>query len=124
MSRPLIAQKVATPAQLEESTSAIHMECYRIGNCGAIVTRENVADARDTPDFRWHLALAHPQRPPTWDEINIARELLPDDLHICMPFPHSGFLPKEGLDLHFWEIKDENLTGQWEYDSVVDRDPE
>lgn len=119
-----MAQKVATPPQIEEQLGgALLIECFRIGNCAAIVTREDVADERArSRDFRWHLTLSHSERPPTWDEINIARDLLPDDLHVCVPFPHSGFRPKEGLSVHFWEVKDENLTGKWEYDSVVARE--
>lgn len=126
MSRPLIAQKVATPPQIEEQMgTALHIECYRIGNCAAILSREDVADATDqTRDYRWHLQLSHSQRPPTWDEINIAQGLLPDDIHFCLPFPRSGFRPKEGLSVHFWEVSDSNLTEQWEYASVVNRDPE
>lgn len=120
-----MAQRVATPPQIEEQLGgALVIECYRIGNCAAIVSRVDVADERAaTRDFRWHLALSHAERAPTWDEINIARELVPDDLHFCMPFPHSGFSPKEGLSVHLWEVKDVNLTEQWEYDSVLHRDP-
>jgi hypothetical protein len=121
--RPLIAQRMATPPQIEEQLGgALVIECYRIGNCAAIVSRRDVADGRSqTRDFRWHLTLSHSERAPTWDEINIARTLLPDDIHFCVPYPHSGFAPKEGLSFHFWEIKDSNLTEQWEYDSVLDR---
>ena len=126
VSRPLMAQRVATPPGLEEQiAAALHIECYRIGNCAAVVTREDIADKRaEERDYRWHVALSHSQRMPTQDEINIARELVPDDIHFCLPFPHSGFQPKEGLSVHLWEIKDGNLTEQWEYDSVVSRDPE
>lgn len=122
MARPLMAQRVATPPNIEEQISAIHIECYRIGNCAAIVTRENVADARNTPNFRWHLQLAHPERAPTWDEIKIGRTLLPDDIHVAFPFPHTGFAPKEGNELHLWEVHDDDLTGRWEYDSVLHRE--
>lgn len=123
--RPLMAQRVPTPPEVEEQLGgALLIECYRIGNCAAIVSRVDVADERSqSRDYRWHLALSHAQRAPTWDEINIARDLVPDDLHFCMPFPHSGFSPKEGNSVHLWEVKDENLTEQWEYDSVVNRDP-
>ena len=122
--RPLMAQRVPTPPSIEEQLgSALHIECYRIGNCAAIVSRRDVADNRSqSRDFRWHLTLSHAERAPTWDEINIARDLVPDDVHLCVPFPRSGFAPKEGLSLHFWEVKDDNLTEQWEYDSVVNRD--
>jgi hypothetical protein len=124
MTRPLMAQKVATPPQIEEQLgAALLIECFRIGNCAAIVTREDVADQREqSRDFRWHLTVSHPERPPTSVEIEIARELIPDDLHFCMPFPHSGFPPKEGNSVHLWEIKDSNLTEQWEYASVIARD--
>jgi hypothetical protein len=121
-----MAQRVATPPQIEEQMgTALHIECYRIGNCAAILSREDVADAKDASrDYRWHLQLSHSERPPTWDEINIAKDLLPDETHFCLPFPRSGFRPKEGLSVHFWEVRDKNLTEQWEYASVVDRDPE
>jgi hypothetical protein len=126
MARPLMAQKVATPVEIEEQIGgALHIECHRIGNCAVVISRVDVADKRSADrDFRWHLELSHSQRPPTGDEINIARDLLPDNIHFCMPFPQSGFRPKEGLSLHFWEVKDSNLTEQWEYDSVVSRDPQ
>lgn len=84
-----------------------------------------MADNRSqSRDFRWHLTLSHSERSPTWDEINIARDLVPDDVHLCVPYPRSGFAPKDGLSLHFWEVKDDNLTEQWEYDSVVNRGDE
>jgi hypothetical protein len=122
--RPLMAQKVATPPQIEEQLGgALLIECYRIGNCAVILSRSDVADGRNrTRDFRWHLELSHAERSPTWDEIEIARGLLPEEVHFCLPFPRAGFRPKEGLSLHFWEVKDDNLTEQWEYDSVVHRD--
>lgn len=124
--RPLIAQRVATPPQVEEQMgAALHVECYRIGNCAAVISRKDIADGRAAErDFRWHLEVSHAERPPTWDEINIARELLPEELHFAMPFPRAGFRPKEGLSVHFWQVHDDNLTEQWEYDSVVHREPE
>lgn len=126
MSRPLIAQKVATPAALEEQLgSALLIECYRIGNTAAIVTRENVAAVTDpAADFRWHLSLAHPERRPTWEEFEIGMKLLPDDQHYGMAFPHSGYAPKNAQAIDIWELHDGALTERWEYDSVVDRPPE
>lgn len=119
----LIAQRMPTPPEVAEQLgNPLVVECYRIGNCAVIVSRRDVADARSqSRDFRWHLTLSHAERAPTWEEINVARTLVPDDVHLCVPFPRSGFRPKEGLALHFWEVKDDNLTEQWEYDSVLDR---
>lgn len=118
-----MAQRVETPPFIEEQLgAALVIECYRIGNCGVVVSRVDVADKRSrTRDWRWHLTISHANRPPTWVEINLARDLVPDDLHFCMPFPHSGFLPNEGNAVHLWEVKDGNLTEQWEYDSAVKR---
>lgn len=120
MKHPLLAQKVATPPSLEEQLgSALTIDCYRIGNTAAVVTRENVAAPGVTPNFRWHLSLAHPERRPTDIEFQIAMKLLPDDKHYGLAIPHSGWPPKNAEEIHVWELEDPVLTEKWEADSAA-----
>jgi hypothetical protein len=116
----LFAQKVPTPPALEEQLgAALTIDCYRIGNTAAIVTRENVAPADQTPNFRWHLSLAHESRRPTEVEFEIAIKLLPNDLHYGVAIPHSGWPQKNPDEIHVWEIQDPLLTERWEADSAA-----
>lgn len=44
-----------------------------------------------SPDYGWHMSIAHPERYPTWDEIAYARyTLIPNEVTIALMLP-----PKE-----------------------------
>lgn len=75
----------------------------------------------DDPDERYHLSISHRRRMPTWDEIGQARrELLPPDLHFCIPHPPEKFwINVHPYCLHLWEIRDEKLTKAWEWEGAM-----
>ncbi len=103
--------------------SALHVEAWMLGECRIIIAREDLADARRADrDFRWHLSIAHHSRLPTWEEVGEARKLLPEDVHFAMPFPHRAYwLNLHEFCFHLFEVKDENLSDQWEYDAIEAR---
>lgn len=54
---------------------------YRLGSCHITVNNS---------DTGWHLAISHPRRYPTWDEIAEARyQLIPDEVTMAMIMPSS-----------------------------------
>lgn len=104
--------------------NTIHKEAYRFRSCMIVISREDVADKRkEDRDFRWHLSIAHPARYPDWEELEAAHELLPDNIHFAMPFPHRAYrVPTgQGYQLDLYEVRDGNLTDQWEYDAIQRR---
>jgi hypothetical protein len=115
--------KLPVPNELRENLPSLHMECWQFGECGIIVSRDDVADAgAQSRDFRWHLSISHPSRLPFWDEIKVARTLLSEELHFAMPFPGRAYwLSIHPNCFHLWEVQDENLTEQWEFDGIQAR---
>lgn len=113
--------KVNCPPEVQVPPGSLLFECYRVGECGVFLSRDDIADARSqTRDFRWHLSIAHPTRLPSWDEIKTARSIVDEKVHFCMPFPAAGYwLNVHEFCFHLWEIKDKELTEQWEYDSAM-----
>lgn len=90
-----------------------------LGHCSIICAREG-------PELRWHLSIAHPFRLPTWDEINAARDAcIPADVWLCQPMPPKEFwINAHERCLHLWQIKDRELIEQWAYDGCGDPDRE
>jgi hypothetical protein len=115
-------EPVPIPASIKETSAALHIECYALNGCAIVVQRLDVADPRlGSPDFRWKVEIANSDRHPDLWEIREARQLVPEDIHLGMPFPRAGFERDGGYSFHLWEIKDENLTDKWEFDSIIDR---
>jgi hypothetical protein len=117
---PLMAERIDTPPAVEEQLgSALLIECFRIGNTIAILTRENIALASDSSNYRWHLSLAHPERRPTELEVEVGRRLLPDDEHFVVVFPASGWPHQYPNQIDFWQLGDPTLQAKIEGDSAA-----
>lgn len=114
----------SNPGIIERHFTDVHWErlpfpadrrprAFVFGHCTILVGREPVPN---NGGLRWHLSIAHPFRLPTWSEIKQARaELLPVDLHFCQPMPPAKYwINAHEYCLHLWEIKDPDLTAQWE----------
>lgn len=113
---------VPVPASVRETSGAIHIECYELHGCGIVVQRIDVADQRAASrDYRWKIEIGHTERHPDLSEIIAARELVPEEIHMAMPFPRAGFQREQGFSFHLWEIKDPDLTDMWEFDVVNER---
>lgn len=100
--------------------NALHMEAWKMGECSILIAREDLSDAREPErDYRWHLTIGHPVRQPTLEEVAEARKLLPQDIHLALPFPHRAYwLEMPGFGVELIEIQDENLTAQLEFDGI------
>lgn len=100
--------------------NAIHVEAWEMGECSILIAKEDFSDAREpNRDFRWHLTIGHPTRRPTLEEVAEARKLLPQDVWMCIPFPHRAYwleMPGHGVELV--QFFDANLEGQLEYDGI------
>lgn len=121
--------KMPVPQHLRDNLlgGAIHVEAYQLGSVVILLCRENLADARqESSDYRWHLQIGHPDRIPQPSEIQAARKLAPDGIHMALAFPKSGFdvIESFGTTIHLWEVHDDNLTDQWESESVAARGDE
>lgn len=101
----LIAQKVEPPPSLvQQMANALLIECWRIGNVAAVLTRENVETLENTPNYRWHLSLAHPERKPTQREFEIGVDLLPDGGNFMVEVSFGE------AQIDIWEVEDEPLA--------------
>lgn len=100
----LIAQKVEPPpALLQQMANALLVECWRIGNVAAVLTRENVETLDNPPNYRWHLSLAHPERKLTQREFEIGVDLLPEGGNFMVEVTF-------GEQIDIWEVADEPLA--------------
>lgn len=63
---------------------------------------------------RWHMAISHRARYPTWDEIKeAARQVLPTDVFYVMCFPPDKlWLNVHRNCFHLWETRDAWLVQQ------------
>lgn len=93
------------------------LQCATLGRCTIIAAREG-------EQLRWHLSISHPFRPPTWDEINAARDaLIPADVWLCQPMPPKAFwINIHPTCFHLWEIRDHALIAQWAFDGCGDNE--
>jgi hypothetical protein len=94
-------------------------KAYRLGECYVVVGRESIDPDATILTKRWHLSISHPDRFPTWNEINEARDrLLPDDVFFCLPHPPKKYwLSVHPNCFHLWELHDHPLIEQMKYDA-------
>lgn len=100
----LIAQKVEPPASLvQQMANALLIECWRIGNVAAVLTRENIETLDRPGNYRWHLSLAHSERRPTQREFEIGVGLLPESGNFMVEVTF-------GEQIDIWEVEDEPMA--------------
>ena len=92
--------------------AALPGRAHGMWKCGNILVSRACEEADG--DARWHMAISHRARYPTWDEIKTAaRELLPHDRFYVMCFPPEKlWLNVHRNCFHLWETKDAWLVRQ------------
>lgn len=107
----LIAQKVEPPPLLvQQMGNAILIECWRIGNAAAVLSRENIADASDPPNYRWHLSVAHPERKPTDAEFALGMEKFDLAATDC-----CIRVAEDEKQIDVWQLEDRALSRHWHF---------
>jgi hypothetical protein len=86
---------VSQPKDVGLDMSAV--DVYRLGACTVFVGKEPDSD-------RWHLAMTHPKRRPTLEELAAARlRYIPEGVRMVLILPDgNGRTP-----LHLWEVRGE-----------------
>lgn len=84
--------------------------CMRRGPLAALVGREPCGAG----DLRWHIAIQHQDRAPTWNElVDAAHALRPGIVFVIGVPPRSWWMDAHPRLLHLWELRDASLTAQW-----------
>jgi hypothetical protein len=96
---------------VDTPVSGINGQAYRMGQCSVIMSQEPFGQ---DGEYIWHLSIGHPNRFPTWDEINNAeKKLRPKGVTMGILFAEPGH-PAHSYSrniCHLWEIEDNNKLG-------------
>ncbi len=113
--RAALAQFTEWPQDVERPV------CFKRNSLAAMVGREPVArDGHD--DLRWHISVQHKGRVPTWEEmVRAAHDLRPGIVFVIGVPPRSMWMNVHPNVLHLWELRDENLVGQWRFEGRGDQ---
>jgi hypothetical protein len=83
----------------------------------ALVSREEIVPG----DSRWHISLSAEKRLPRWNELAEAVHDLRPGVPFCIGIPpKSWWINVHEFVLHAYEIKDDNLVGQWRFEGRGD----
>jgi len=81
----------------------------------AALSRDELAPG----DLRWHISVRHLTRVPEWDEVALAGHELRPGVVFCIGVPpRSWWLNLHQHVLHLYELKDEQLIRQWQFERL------
>jgi hypothetical protein len=108
-----------------ESQGARHVSVLRSRDRTqhAIMAHEPIGPAAEPEDRRWHISLALEDRVPSWEELRDAAHQLRPGVYFAIAVPpEDRWLNVHSNVLHLWEIKDQPLIDQWNYEGSLRRD--
>jgi hypothetical protein len=93
---------------------AFSVEIFRSEQEHVIILAREPIGPRSLVDLRWHISMSHADRLPEWSElVEVAHVLRPGVVFCIGVPPKSWWMNVHEFTLHLWELKDDNLIGEY-----------